>query len=72
MKYKKVACKKCHATFEVEEALTSYSCPHCHAIHVGDRSSEPAVEPAAPESLSASPVNPAATRGVHVVTRTYR
>lgn len=36
MKYKKVACKKCGSNFEVEEALTSYSCPSCHAIHFPD------------------------------------
>lgn len=48
MNYKMVTCKKCHAKFEVEEALTSYSCRECNAIHVGDRLSEPAAAPLAP------------------------
>lgn len=60
MNYKKITCTKCHATFEVEEALTSYSCPNCNAIHVGNRLSKPTVAPAAPESISAASSNPVA------------
>lgn len=55
MKYKMVICKKCNASFEVEEALTSYSCRRCNAIHVGDRLSEPAGVDAPSPAPSAPP-----------------
>lgn len=69
MGQKTVTCKKCRANFEIEEALTSYSCRKCNAIHVGGQLSEPgiaAVQPAgqAQPSLgredSANPADPAA------------
>lgn len=52
MRYKTVTCKKCNAKFEIEEALSSYSCPNCHAIHVGDRLSQSLTS--TPEQASAA------------------
>lgn len=54
MRYKTVTCKKCGATFDVEEALTSYSCRNCNAIHVGEQLSEPGIA-AAQAVASAEP-----------------